>query len=80
MKIKTEDGIAEPMPLSDLQQNNILTKELLEEQKKVNKNIRFLYGSILIVGGGFLLLSLYVLNQIMKWNILTNYINACVGV
>ena len=46
---------------------------------KNNELIRLLIVAIIGIGGGFLILAVYVLNQIMKWNILTNYIQACVG-
>jgi predicted nucleic acid-binding Zn ribbon protein len=67
MQIKTEEGIAEPLPLSDIQTNNKLLESLLLEQKHKNL-ISMLW--ILI----FILLMLYLkLNNVVN-NIVSNCI------
>ena len=69
MKINTPNGTGKGMPLTDIQENNKLMKKLIYAIAGVGG----------IVGGGFLVLSLYILWQIQKWNILTNIVEACVG-
>jgi len=62
MDIKTPEGTAKGMPLSDIQENN--------------KLIRRLIYTIAIVGGGFLLVVIYVLWQIDRYNMFSNLVKA----
>ena len=52
-------------PLTDLAENNL--------------RIRNQTRAIMFIGGGFLLLAVYVLFQIMNHDLFTVYVNSCLG-
>ena len=64
MKIKTNDGIAEAMPLSDIQKNNKLLKLLI-----------FVIG---ILGSLSLIYIFWLTNYIISNNVLNNIVANCI--
>lgn len=71
MEIRTEDGIAKPMPLSDLQQYN----KRLEYHSKV---LRF--GIVIggLLGTMFLIVLMWVIWYTIYNNVLNNIVARCV--
>ena len=64
MKIRTNEGIGEPMPLSDLQENNLIFRKMIK------------YGVIL----GYLVLIYVILMTyyIIHYNVINNIVARCV--
>jgi len=73
MQYKMPNGtVGEPQALTDLEHNN----RLLAEQTKILKMLVMVLG---FVGGGFLVVTIWTLYTITKYNILTNIVRACIG-
>jgi len=73
MQYKMSNGtVGEPQAITDLERNN----RLLEEQTRILKMLVMVLG---FIGGGFLVVTIWLLYTITKYNILTNIVRACIG-
>ena len=71
MRIKTNEGIGEPMSMTDLQRNNIL----LEKYNKISERY---YRMILAFLVAFVVLIVWIIWKILSTGAVNNFIASCV--
>ena len=79
MEIKTRNGLAEGLPLSDIQENNVLLQyntEAILDRNRIEKARIVVLG---IVGTGLLIYILWLTYYVMRWDVVNNVVRACGG-
>ena len=64
MRVKTKGGVAEPMPLSDLQENNLIFRKMIK------------WG--IILGYLFFFYLVMMTIYIIRYNVVNNIVSTCV--
>ncbi len=63
-------------PLTDLEQYNIDLKHNTDRLNYQSKILKYGIATVALIGGGFLLLFVFILWQIMRWDLFTRWIEA----